>query len=399
MLDDRDRIAGTAPVDEMSREGERAEAVEPEGAIAPGEPAAPADDVAPGEAVGPGEAVAPGEAAAPGTVSDGTPPGTVSDGTSPAAVVEQVDRPGVDRTTDRRLARLHLRTGSRALARVELETLAGAGGLDDESLLDLAEIRWRTDDLTGAGEAAAAYLASGREAPLALVIVAEATAALGRPGEARRLANRAVELIDGPLDGVFAGMPRSDVWPAQPVERAEAVGVLGGGPSEVGDPVPGNAGPGVAAVATVATRSGSDTGSAPAIGPVAVGVALRPDPGRPALDAEAMPDPASELAAARAALAAGDRSGAAIRLAVVLRLSPALAPAVLDIAAAEPGPGFDLVRGDALRLVGRESQARRSFAAAARGSASEEPDPGGGPDPEAHTDPGAGTDPGVDRAG
>jgi hypothetical protein len=54
-------------------------------------------------------------------------------------------------------------------------------------------------------------------------------------------------------------------------------------------------------------------------------------------------------------------------LSVVLRLSPFLAPAVLDVAGTEPGPDFDLVRGDALRLVGREKQARQSFAAAAAG--------------------------------
>ena len=74
--------------------------------------------------------------------------------------------------------------------------------------------------------------------------------------------------------------------------------------------------------------------------------------------------PADELAAARASLTAGDRADAAVRLAVVLRVSPSLAPAVLDIVAAEPGPEFDLIRGDALRLVGHESQARRSYAAA-----------------------------------
>ncbi len=103
---------------------------------------------------------------------------------------------------------------------------------------------------------------------------------------------------------------------------------------------------------------------------VAVPMAASMDPGREA--SEAMPDPAAELAAARAALAAGDRAGAAIRLAVVLRLAPSLAPAVLDLAATESGPEFDLVRGDALRLVGRETQARRSFVAAARRSASDE---------------------------
>ena len=235
-----------------------------------------------------------------------------------------------DRPTALRLARLHLRTGSLALARVELETLAGEGTLDDEALLDLAEVRWRTDDLTGAGEAAAAHIASGREAPIALVIAAEATAALGRPGEARRLARRAVELIDGPIDAVFAGMPRSDVWPAQPAERVAGWTL---------PPI---------TVAIVADERGRDEDSAR-------------EPGEPASD------PGADLDAARAALAAGDPSAAAFRLSVVLRLSPTLAPAVLDVAGTEPGPDFDMVRGDALRLVGREMQARRAYASAAAG--------------------------------
>jgi hypothetical protein len=386
-------------VNDASRPAEADEDVEPSEAPAPSEPIEPTEATAPSEPIEP----APAEPAEPPAAPQAGPPAAAqaeppaaaqaeppaaAQAEPPAAVIEQVDRPGVDRTTDRRLARLHLRTGSRALARVELETLAGAGGLDDESLLDLAEIRWRTDDLTGAGEAAAAYLASGREAPLALVIVAEATAALGRPGEARRLANRALELIDGPLDGVFAGMPRSDVWPAQPVERAKVVGLGSGGPQPPADPVSGTAAAGGMAVASLASGSGSGTASPEVIGAVTAGVATRPDPGRPfSGDADAMPDPPSELAAARAALAAGDRSDAAIRLSVVLRLAPALAPAVLDIAAAEPGPDFDLVRGDALRLVGRESQARRSFAAASRRSASEARDPGTDPDPGADADP------------
>ena len=46
-----------------------------------------------------------------------------------------------------RLARVHLRTGSLSLARVELEKLAGSGLLDVASMLDLAEVRWRTGDL------------------------------------------------------------------------------------------------------------------------------------------------------------------------------------------------------------------------------------------------------------
>lgn len=257
-------------------------------------------------------------------------------GEPPSADLATADAPTAEestrseRPTALRIARLHLRTGSLSLARVELETLAGDGTLDDEALLDLAEVRWRTDDLTGAGEAAAAHIASGREAPIALVIAAEATAALGRPGEARRLAGRALELIDGPIDALFAGMPRSDAWPAQPTERVAGWTL---------PPV---------TVTIVADERRRDEDAAR-------------EPGEPA------PDPGADLDAARAALAAGDRSAAAFRLSVVLRLSPGLAPAVLDVAGTEPGPDFDMVRGDALRLVGREMQARRSFAAAAAG--------------------------------
>jgi hypothetical protein len=277
------------------------------------------------------------------------------------------ERPGGERPVELRLARLHLRTGSFALARVELETAAGAGTLDEEALLDLAEVRWRTDDLTGAGEAAAAYIASGRVALIALVVAAEATAALGRPGEARRLAGLALERADGSLDLVFAGMPRSDVWPARPVERV--------------------------AVAPLAATGGPVAAAGVGPGPeVAVPMASMFDVGR--AGGEPMPDPGGELDAARAALAAGDVAGAAIRLSVVLRLAPTLAPAVLDVAAGQSGPEFDLVRGDALRLVGRESQAQREFASAARADKPEPDDTGG--EPEAGGDKGddGGSDPG-----
>ena len=43
---------------------------------------------------------------------------------------------------------------------------------------------------------------------IALVIAAEAVAAAGRPSEARRLADRAIEATGEPLDALFAGMPR-----------------------------------------------------------------------------------------------------------------------------------------------------------------------------------------------
>src|SRR5450755_2885672 len=119
-----------------------------------------------------------------------------------------------DRPLELRLAAIHLRTGALALARAELETSAGRGELDDAALLDLAEVRWRTDDVTGAGEAAAAYFATGREDTLALVIATEATASLGRSTEARRLATRALARGDVPLDSIFLGIRPSSYWPA-----------------------------------------------------------------------------------------------------------------------------------------------------------------------------------------
>ena len=115
------------------------------------------------------------------------------------------------RTTELVLAHMHLRLGSLELARVELETLAGLGGLDPQGLVDLAEVRWRTGDLLGAGEAAAAALRVDGSDPTALVVAAEAASAIGRPGEARRLATRAMAAAPGAIDQIFAGMPRSGV--------------------------------------------------------------------------------------------------------------------------------------------------------------------------------------------
>ena len=138
-----------------------------------------------------------------------------------------------------RLAGLHLRMGSLALARAELESLAGRGMLDEDALLDLAEVRWRTGDLAGAGEAANALLARERTDALALVIAAEAVAAAGRPGEARRLAARALEQADGPLDPLFAGIPRSLVWPGEDADEVPAGADSGGPLARV--PAPGGA--------------------------------------------------------------------------------------------------------------------------------------------------------------
>jgi hypothetical protein len=221
--------------------------------------------------------------------------------------------------------------GSLVLARAELEAFAGRGELDDDAIVDLAEARWRTGDLAGAGEVASAAIAAGHEDPLALIIAAEAIAALGRPGEARRLAGRALDAVHGSLDPLFAGMPRSLIWPIDP------------------EPVAG-------------------TAAAPALPPIADDH-LTP-----------LPDADEALDAGRAALERGDRSEGVHRLAIALRLGPVLAPAVLDALGSTSGPEAELLRGDAFRLVGREIEARRSYAIVLGALAAPSgPGPDGGP--------------------
>jgi tetratricopeptide (TPR) repeat protein len=263
----------------------------------------------------------------------------------------------VERTADQRLATLHLRTGSLSLARAELETMAGDGLLDAEALIDLAEVRWRTGDLPGAGEAADAYLEAGHETTIGLVIAAEAHAGLGRPNEARRLADRAIQRADRSLDGIFAGLPRSSIWPR--VAGTEALAQ------------PDSSGPAGAATG----RRGPASGSAPTPTPGDTG---QP----PASRAGHVPDGSRALRAAEEAIAAGDPPSAAVQLALALRASPALAPAVLDLARDQNGAAFDVIRGDAFRLVGREAEARRSFAAAAARRPDVEDPPAPDPDPE-----------------
>lgn len=255
-----------------------------------------------------------------------------------------------DAELDRRLARLHLKMGHLGLARAELEALAGAGDLGPEGLLGLAEARWRTGDLTGAGEAAQAHLAAGGDSIVALVIAAEATAAVGRPGEARRLAGRALERADSSLEQIFAGMPRSLIWPADPSEAGQPTGMLfplEGEDQSIGD----------GALST----DGAD-GPPAEVAPSGPGFWDTDDQ----LAGE-MSDPKAELEAAAAALTAGHRAGVAVRLAIILRLAPDLAQGVLEAIARSPSLSaeLELVRGDAYRLAGNEEDAQRAYAAAA----------------------------------
>jgi hypothetical protein len=268
-----------------------------------------------------------------------------------------------DPATDGRLARLHLRLGQQELARAELEMLAGAGHLDDEGLLALAEARWRTGDLPGAGEAAQACLAAGRTDVLALVIAAEATAALGRPGEARRLAGQALETADIPLDAIFAGIPRSLIWPADPSEAGQPEGMLFPAPEPSLRP----GGPSAAPKDATAPASDRIDPAREPSDPSAPG--LWEIQGGPRVPGGELPQPASEMAAATAALADGRYGDGAVHLAIAMRLASALAPAVLELVEASERrtPELELVRGDAYRLVGHELEARRAYATAATG--------------------------------
>jgi hypothetical protein len=220
-----------------------------------------------------------------------------------------------ERPTSLRLARAHLRLGSVALARAELEALSAHGLLDDDALLDLAEARWRTGDLPGAGVAAISLVDRGRDDAIALVIAAEAIAGAGRPTLARRLATRATDASSAEqLATLFAGMPRSSIWPAEADAAAEPDDATGVGVAGAGVP-----------------------SSAPAA----------------AIDA---------YAGGRAALAAGDKVQAAMRLSVAMRLEPGFAEAVLDaVGPRATEPALALVAGDALRLLGRETEARAAF--------------------------------------
>ena len=258
------------------------------------------------------------------------------------------------------LARVHLRLGSLALARAELEILARDGVLDMLGQVDLAEARWRTGDLGGAAEAAAIALGTGEAEPVALAIAAEAAAALGRPSGARRLANLAMERVSGPIDAVFAGMPRSAVWPADAAELPPSAGTLfHQEPEPARDRRAGDTDPGIAASRAAGPVDGSADGPA---APMTLG--LWDGDRRSTVAAPQLPDPTSELEAARAALVTGSLEEAALRLALVLRQAPALAPAILEATDGVSGPAINLVRGDAYRLVGLESEAQRAYAAA-----------------------------------
>jgi hypothetical protein len=307
-------------------------------------------------------------------------PAATSHETPPGPTPEQLD--ASTRSADARLARVHLRGGLLPLARATLEQMAGAGTLDRDAMADLAEVRWRSGDLEGAADAARAHQATGGDEPMAALILAEHLAGVGQESDAAALAGSVYERVGGAVDPYFALEARSPVWPDadagwMDVDAAAPGrwGLLVGG-SEVAAPTPDSWRP---APISVMAR--------PAPLPLGRGGALQPG-GAATTDAVVMSGrlAGAELETVERALSAGDHAGAAARLAVLLRLDPALAPIILSTAdqaasAETPRAGdlaaLHLVRGDAYRVLGRDNEAAAAYQSAhqalAEGPVSKEP--------------------------
>lgn len=275
------------------------------------------------------------------------------------------------RAVDGRLARVHLRGGLLTLARASLEQMAGVGALDREALADLAEARWRSGDLEGAAEAAIAHLDAGGDEPIAHLVVAEQADRDGSIVDARRHAAVVRERVGVGLDRLFAGETRSTAWPMEIPDWMDdgatapgRWGLLAGGrevaepdagrwrlvpPPTSGAPVPRSR----VSLATAALGAGQTTLDQLALGRAA----------------------GQELEAAERELALGLVADAIDRLALVLRFDPALAPVILSMAdRALMAPGdrhqgqvtIHLLRGDAYRGLGRETEAADAYQEAMR---------------------------------
>ncbi|MGA3056621.1 MAG: hypothetical protein ABSE70_01095 [Candidatus Limnocylindrales bacterium] len=307
---------------------------------------------------------------------------------SPYEPAESV--PAEDPSLQIRLARIHLRTGSLALARAQLESLAGRDLLDTPGMLDLAEVRWRTGDLHGAGEAADAYLAANGGEALGFVIAAEVASLAGRHAEARRHVEQAQLRLLTSLDSVFAGMPRKAMFPATEWGTRAAPGKAPAAePPEAAAPVI------EPLVEPVVEAEASEPAAEPPAAPPAVepAAAAEPEPAPTQVvseiadtvttdfslqDAAAQPviDPSrvradTEIEAGIALLRVGDSALAALHFGIALRMNPESAPAVLGVIGDRRVLALELVRGDALRMLGQESdagEAYQSVASALRGA-------------------------------
>jgi hypothetical protein len=263
------------------------------------------------------------------------------------------------RSADLRIARLHLRGGTHALARAELEALAGRDELDRDGILDLAEVRWRTGDLAGAAVAAAAWLEDGDEAgdpgALAHAISAEAAAARGVLDAAAAHVEAAMGWIGDArsLDAVLAGVVAGAAWPSE-------AGVVAAPTAPSDHPALSPARPSSPVRASSPARAPSPARPAP--GPTTAPAA--------AAGARKSSPPAAELIAAGAALVGAAPERASVLLALALRADREAAASVLEVLdAVEPQPvraSFAFLRAEALRAAGRHEESRIAYASAER---------------------------------
>lgn len=256
--------------------------------------------------------------------------------------------PAVVSIPPEQLARIHLRGGSSLLARAELEALAATGNIGAPGLVDLAEARWRSGNLDGAAAAAADHVATGGKEPLAFLILAESAAADGRPDEAEQHIAALGSLTEPRLDEMFAGMPRRADWST--VGAVDSVNE-----SEDAAPIRSRRGRTVAMPPTASPESPGSAGEASK---------TRRSPAQ----TTAFPDADTLLREARADMRSSEpeRMGLAFdRLALALRWHPSVASDVVELVARRQEPAALLVRGDALRSLGRLLEAEAAYAAAA----------------------------------
>ena len=316
--------------------------------------------------------------------------------------------PADDPSLQMRIARIQLRTGSLTSARAQLETLSGRGLLDTAGAADLAEVRWRTGDLHGAGEAAVAYLDAGGGEALGFVIAAEAAYLAGRTAEARRYMDEAQLRILTSLESIFAGIPRRapfaasgwgttvELGKAPSTEPPAAVAPAAEPPPLPAEPLPAEplpaeprTQPGMVAALNAPAAGVEPEPTPPEVVQTVTDAApperAAPDVAEPLAAGSNRADARTEVAAGIALLETGDALMAALHFGIALRMAADSAPEVLAAIGDRRNPALELVRGDALRMQGHESdagQAYRSVASALNAArAAAEPPAQAAPEP------------------
>jgi hypothetical protein len=330
-----------------------------------------------------------GEAVAEPVATESSEATTADFSEEPPAYEPTESGPVEDASLLLRLARIHLRTGSLTTARAQLESLAGRDQLDTAGTLDLAEARWRTGDLHGAGGAAAAYLAANGGEALGLVIAAEAASLGNHDVEARRDMEQAMLRTLASLDAIFAGIPhRLKLTESGPettaapetVPVAESPKATAPATEPPAEPDTKPAEPAAAEPEPAAEPEAKAPAETEAIEAAA---AAEPEPTpavpmaevagssdtelvtgdaatQPVVDASRV-QADTEIAAGVALLETGDALLAALHFGIALRMTPESAQAVLVAIRDRHDLALELVRGDALRMQGHERDAGQAY--------------------------------------